>query len=143
MCARAAQVETADPGKPVACVAEEGPPGEELVERVLTMHRVPAAQAVLSLEVRRCDDVASDDSLRYVRCVGLERPHGPVRYPIARRLVPVHVAEAPGRVLEERGEDVGALGGERRVREGGDRRLELRVLGDSAVLRVLECPLEV
>src|SRR5206468_5941634 len=77
--ARAAQVETADPGKPIACVAEEGPLGEELVERVLAMHRVPAAQAVLPLEVSRRDDVASDDSLRDARCVDLERPHGPVR----------------------------------------------------------------
>src|SRR6266545_7131690 len=87
--------------------------------------------------------MASDDALRDIRCVGPERPHGRVRYPIARCLVPVRVTEAPWRVLEQHGDDVGALGGERTVAEGGDRRLEIWAPGDPAVLRVVECPLEV
>jgi hypothetical protein len=124
-------------------MAEEGPPGEDLVEGVLAVHRVPAAEPILSLEVRRRGDVASDDLVRDTRCIDLERPHGPVRHSIARCLVPVRVAEAPWRVLEQRGDDVGPIRGERGVGEGGDRRLEIRVLGDPAVLRVIECPLEV
>src|SRR6185503_2166009 len=47
--ARSTQVETADPGEAVARVAEEWSPCEELVERVLAVHRVPAGQAVLAL----------------------------------------------------------------------------------------------
>src|SRR5438128_11779404 len=113
MCTCPTQVETADPGKPVASMSEEGPPGEDLVEGVLAVHRVPAAEPVLSLEVRRRDDVASDDLVRDTRCIDLERPHGPVRYTIARCLVPVRVAEAPWRVLEQRGDDVGPSTGER------------------------------
>src|SRR5207344_2514790 len=61
VCARPTQVEAADPGKPVASMAEEGPPGEDLVEGVLAVHRVPAAEPVLPLEVRRRDVMASDD----------------------------------------------------------------------------------
>ena len=93
-------------------MAEKGPPGEDLVEGVLAVHRVPTAEPVLSLEVRRRDDVASDDLVRDTRCIDLERPHGPVRYTIARSLVPVRVAEAPWRVLEQRGNDVGPIRGE-------------------------------
>ena len=126
MCAGPAQVETADLGKPVARVTEKGPPGEELVEGVLAVHRVPAAEAVLPLEVRGRDDVASDDGLRDTGCVGLERPHGRVHDPIACCLVPLRVTEMPRRVLEQRGDDVGSLGGEPRVGEGRDRRLEIR-----------------
>jgi hypothetical protein len=65
-------------------MSEEGPPGEELVEGVLAVHRMPAGEAVLSLEVRRRNDVASDDLVRDTRCVDLERPHGQVRNTIAR-----------------------------------------------------------
>ena len=64
---RAAQVEALDPGEPVARVAEEGAPGEELVERVLAVHGVPAAEPVFVLEVRWRDDVASDDPVREAR----------------------------------------------------------------------------
>ena len=87
-------------------MAEEGPPGEDLVEGVLAVHRVPAAEPVLSLEVRRRDDVASDDLVRDARCIDLEGPHGLVRDTIASCLVPVRVAEAPWRVLEQHGDDV-------------------------------------
>ena len=90
-----AQVETADSGKPVACMAEEGPPGEDLVEGVLAVHRVPAGQPVLPLEVFRRHDVASDDALLETRCVSRERPHGRVRDPIACRYVPLCVTEVP------------------------------------------------
>src|SRR5206468_10275981 len=83
MCARPAEVEAANPGKAVACVAEERPPSEDLIEGVLAVHRVPAAEAVLSLEVFRRHDVASDDALRDAWCVDLERPHSNVRHPIA------------------------------------------------------------
>ena len=69
MCARPAQVETADVGKPVARVAKERPPGKELIERVLAVHRVTAAEAELTLEVRRRDDVARDDLPRDTRGV--------------------------------------------------------------------------
>jgi hypothetical protein len=65
-------------------MAEEGPPGEDLVEGVLAVHRVPAAEPVLALEVRRRDDVASDDPVRDTRCIDLERPHGHVRDTFAR-----------------------------------------------------------
>src|SRR5439155_26408823 len=80
MCARPAQIEAADVGKPVARLAEEGPPGEHLVEGVLAVHRVPATEAVRTLEIRRRNDVARDDALRDSRCVGLERPDGRVCY---------------------------------------------------------------
>ena len=143
MCAGPAQVETADLGKPVARVAEERPPGEELIEGVLAVHRVPAAEAVLPLEVRGRDDVASDDRLRDTGCVRLERLHGRIHDAIACCLVPVRVTEMPRRVLEQRGDDVGAFGSERRVGEGRDRRLEIGLRGDPAVLRVVECSLEV
>src|SRR4029077_6598143 len=129
--------------KPVGSMSEEGPPGEELVEGVLAVHRVPAGEAVLSLEVRWRNDVASDDLVRDTRCVDLERPHGQVRNTIARCLVPVRVTEAPWCVLQQRGDDVDPIRGERGVGERGDRCLEVRVLGDPAVLRVVECPLEV
>ena len=122
MCARPAQVETADLGEPVACVAQKGPPGEELVEGVLAVHRMSAAEAVLSLEVRRRNDVVSDDPLRDTGCVGLERPHGRVHHAITCCLVPVLVAKLPWRVLKQRGEDVDAFGGELGIGQGRDRR---------------------
>jgi hypothetical protein len=84
MCAGPAQVEPADSRKPVASMSEEWPPGEDLVEGMLAVHRVPAAEPVLSLDVSRRHDVASDDLVRDTRCIDLERPHGPVCYTIAR-----------------------------------------------------------
>ena len=81
---RAAEVEALDPGEPVARVAEERAPGEELVERVLAVHGVPAAEAVFELQVRRRHDVASSESLRETGRVVLERPHGCVREALAR-----------------------------------------------------------
>src|SRR3954464_2776961 len=115
MCARPTHVEPADPGNPVASVSEEGPPGEDLVEGVLAVHRVPAAEPVLPLEARRRDDVTSDDPVSDTRRMDLERSHGPVRYTIARCLVPVPAFEMPRRVLKQRRDDVGPSRGERGV----------------------------
>jgi hypothetical protein len=104
---------------------------------------VPTAEAVFSLEVRRRDDVASDDRLRDTGCERLECLHGRSHDAIPCCLVPVRVTEMPRRVLKQRGDDVGAFGGERRVGEGRDRRLEIGLRGDPPVLRVVECSLEV
>jgi hypothetical protein len=93
-------------------MSEEGPPGEDLVEGELAVHRVPAAEPVLSLEVLRSNDVAGDDRIRDARCIDLEHPHSPVRHTIARRFVPVPAFETPWRVLQERGDDVGPIRGE-------------------------------
>jgi len=49
MGARPAEVETADPGKPVAGMAEEGSPGEELVEGMLAVHRMAPGEAEVTL----------------------------------------------------------------------------------------------
>jgi hypothetical protein len=91
MCACPAEVEAVDLGKPIAGVAEQRPPREELVEGMLAVHRVPTAQAVLVFEVGRRDDVPSDDPGRDPRRVGFERSHGGVGDSVACRLVPVRV----------------------------------------------------
>ena len=44
--------------QPVAGVAEQRPPQEELVEAVLAVHRMAAGQAVVALEVERGQDLA-------------------------------------------------------------------------------------
>ena len=62
MGARPAQVEPAEPGQPIARVAEERAPSEKLVESMLALHGVPAAETVLELELRRGHDVAGGDS---------------------------------------------------------------------------------
>src|SRR5206468_11159368 len=103
MCACPAQVEAPDPAKPVARVAEAGTPREELVERVLAVHRMPAGEAVLVLEVGRRYDVARHDSVRDAGRKGLELAHGLVGHSVARRLVPVSVPEVAWRVLEQDG----------------------------------------
>src|SRR5690348_16543480 len=106
MCARTTQVETTDPGEAVASMAEKGSPGEELVESVLAVHRVPAAQPVVLFEVRGRHDVAGDDSRRKVRRIRFERSDGRVGNAIACRVVPVRFTELTGRVLEERCHDM-------------------------------------
>ena len=58
-----AEIETTGPGEPIPSMTEEGPPGKELVEGVLSVHRVAACQAVFALEVSWRDDMAADDLL--------------------------------------------------------------------------------
>ena len=47
--------------EPVARVAEQRAPQEELVEAVLAVHRVATGQAVVALEVERGEDLPRDD----------------------------------------------------------------------------------
>ena len=58
MGAGAAQVQPLE-RQPVAGVAEERPPEEELVERRLGVERMAAGQAVVALEVERRQDLAA------------------------------------------------------------------------------------
>ena len=61
MGAGAAQVQAVD-REPVAAAAEERPPQEELVERLLAVERMAAGQAVVALEVERRDHLAGADA---------------------------------------------------------------------------------
>ena len=131
-----------DVGEPIAGVAEKRSPGEELVEGVLAVHRVAAAEAVLVLEVGGRDDMSGDDPVLETGCMNFERADRRFCQPVARRVVPVPVPEVARGVLEQRRDDVRAFRGERLVPKRRDRRLEVGALGDSAVLRVVERQLE-
>ena len=63
MGARPARYSPSSP-KPVAGVAEQRPPQEELVEAGLAVQRVAAGQAVVALEVERGEDLAGRDQRR-------------------------------------------------------------------------------
>ena len=98
MRAGAAQVEPVD-RHPVAGVAEERPPEEELVEARLGVERVAAGEAVVALEVDRRQDLAVRS--RACRCPGatVSRDRITASPNASAPLAPVAVAERVRRVL--------------------------------------------
>src|SRR5207247_2737354 len=106
--------------EPVPGRAEQGSPGEELIERRLGVLEVAAREAVRRLEVGGRDDLDRFDELAEAGRVAFERLHGDLADPFAFR-GPVAVAKYVGRRLERHVHHVLPLGRERRVRERWDR----------------------
>ena len=116
---------------------EQRPPQVELVEAMLSVHRMAAGQAVVAFEVDRGDDLARDDGPGQARRVAVERPHDEVAERLAG-VVPGRVAERVGRPLDDDAHHVRAGRGpldQRRVGERRDGRLEHRLLRQAAELR--------
>src|SRR6516225_9892680 len=68
--ARGAEVEPAH-GRAVVRVAEQGPRGEELVERQRAVEDVSADHAEFALEVERREDLSREDALLEIRRVAV------------------------------------------------------------------------
>src|SRR5436305_2486235 len=77
MRARATEIEAVD-GEPVPGAAEERPPQEPLVERLLAVERVAAREAIVTLEVERRDHLAGDDARGEARGEVVEHGDGAI-----------------------------------------------------------------
>src|ERR1700747_1714209 len=93
----AAEEESAN-GSFVTSPIEDGPHGEELVERKFTVENVAAGETVRRLEILRRDDLHAFNEAWKIRSVGGERSNdGGAKFPAAG--VPIPFLEFVGSVL--------------------------------------------
>src|SRR5260221_574849 len=111
---------------------QQRPRDEQLIERQLAVKNVAAGQSVGPLEIERRDHLAGEDRGSEAWRVALDRARGGVAKTIALR-VPIAL-EVIRRVLDVRRDDVLTLGGERRIGNRRDGRLDPRLVGEAAVL---------
>src|SRR6185503_5333067 len=118
---RRAQVEPVD-GEAIPRAPEERPPEEPLVEGLLAVERVAAAQAVVALEVQRRDHLAGTNARGETRRQPVEDADDAIREGVRSAIgVPRALPERAGRVLGEDADHVRARRralDERRVDEG-------------------------
>src|SRR4029077_16377144 len=103
-----AEVQPVEAPDPVAGMAQHGPPQVELVEAGLSVERMGAGQAEVTLEVQRRQHLAVGNELSDPGRDALERPDHGVAKGIGTSGSPGAVPERVWRVLGDDAHDVGA-----------------------------------
>ena len=132
MRAGAAKKKAAD-GRFVTRPIENGTHGEKLIESELAMKNVASGEAVGSFEIKRRDDLHVFDEIGQIRRVSGQGFDNGVAQVVAAR-VPVPFFQLEWGELDAGGEDVLAIGSERRIENRWDGDIEPGGFGEFAVL---------
>ena len=141
VCAATAEIQPLERG-PVSRPPEQGTHREELVERLLAVEDVAAAQAECRLDVRRSENLPMHDERTEIRGKFNEGLLDALRQPLARG-VPITPFQLVGRVLDVDRHHVSALGSERRIGDGRYGHVEDGARREPSVLGRVEGALQV